>query len=167
MDIPDANQNAQNDSEGRHKRRSSRPLPVPPLTLADEHSVVAQPTTPLLQMDFPPGMIPIALPESPIIPDTLPQTSQPRTPTRTPGTSRQHRRTRSSTDSPLSNRLRTTVGEPCSPACSDTSHGSEASLIFIGEAFLLPSTMKTPPRVGRLLNARSGSSLYYAIPVSV
>ena len=160
MDIPDDDQNAQNGSESRHKRRSSRPLPVPPLTLVDELSVVAPPMTSILQMDFPPGMIPIALPESPIVPDTLVQASQPCTPTKSPKAPQQHHRTRSSADSPLGIRLRTTVVEPCSPARSDTSHGSDASLIVIGEGFLLPTTIKTPPRVGRLLNARSGYYFY-------
>ena len=165
MDIPDGNQDAQTGSESRHRRQSSRPLPVPPLTSTDVHSVVAQPMTPILQMDFPPGMIPIALPESPIALDTLAQASQPRTPTKSPKPSQQHRRTRSSADSPLGSRLRTTVVEPCSPARSDTSYGSEASLIVIGEGFLLPSTMKTPPSVGRLMNARSECPLH-VFPIS-
>jgi hypothetical protein len=156
MDIPDGAQSAQNGSESRHKRRSSRPLPVPPPTSVDGLSVMAHPMTPILQMDFPPGMIPIALPESPIALDTLVQASQPRTPAKSPKTPQQHHRTRSSADSPLGIRLRASVVEPCSPARSDTSHGSEASLIVIGEGFLLPSTIKTPPSVGRLLNARSG-----------
>ena len=160
MDIPDGNQNAQYGSENCHRRRSSRPLPAPPLTSTDGLSIVAQPMTPILQMDFPPGMIPIALPESPIALDTIAQASQPRTPTKSPKTSQQHHRTRSSADSPFGNLLRTTVVEPCSPARSDTSHGSEASLIVIGEGFLLPSTMKTPPSAGRLFNARSGYSLH-------
>jgi hypothetical protein len=158
MGIPHSDQNAQSGSESRHKRRSSRPLPVPPPTSVDGLSVVAQPMTSILQMDFPPGMIPIALPESSIAPDTLVQASQPRTPTKSPKTPQQHHRTWSSADSPLGVRLRANMVGPCSPARSDTSQGSEASLIVIGEGFLLPSTIKTPPCVGRLLNARSGCS---------
>ena len=166
MDIPDGNQNVQNGSESRYEHRSSRPLPVPPLNSGSGGlSVVAQPMTPILQMDFPPGMVPIALPESPIVLDTPAQANQPCTPTKSPRTSQRHHRTRSSADSPLGNRLRTTGVEPCSPARSDTSYGSEASLIVIGEGFLLPSTIKTPPGAGRLLNARSWYSLY-VIPVS-